>query len=1463
VITQKKIARYFNIIIAVILIIATMINLSALIDNLSSQPMVIALICLTIIYAMANVAKGGHKESSWTGFTRLPPVIAWVMWGLSAATLIILLGTFLAFAYKNLRPIRKSKLPVRQVLFGNLANAGGSILGLHLIYLVLRGTQPILDASGNYTGFITVMIALIGSSAISIALIVLTQPITIEQIIRDTNKYLIPEILVILAGLVLPIIFVQVNVTVFIVILAFIAMQIYRQAQVENSETQLKQRITEMTTLNKLGATIASQLSIVSSLESVYSELNSLLSATTIYIALYDEDQNTLDYRYVVVNGKRVERDKEILGEGLPRYVIREKRAIRYTRAEVRRLFKNIYDTRELTDAQYMIAPLKVSTKVIGILGVGHESNPQAFSEHDFSLFQTITSQASLAIRNATLYDRTVRLADNLSIINQSLQDVMFNLDRDDALRTACQIAAGVTRANKAAIFLLEPKSDNQLRCIESVGFDGLDFTEQVLYQPDIFHDGVQIINDIASSTDIDIIKQAEAGQYDAFVSIPLRSGNTIVGSLNVYHDAPHYYEPPEINLLEMLTNQITAALDNADLLQALELYAAEQAQLVHLSRISGGTLELEQLIYDVCEMLAQMMHVSRAEIGLWNPDKKILRLESPDDVSMGLKTSELDISRIPEIEALLSPSSPGSLRIFNHTEQYPPDLRYYMESNGDATLGMSPMRLNSQTIGFIILGNRQPREFSDNDYRLLEMANHQITVQIHNAQVHTQTEEQLVNRLEQLALIEDIARQISEALELDIIIQNVLEASLQSTQANFASIALIERDAPRTFDIIWREVVGDRLVPDRITLEMEDGVVGEVVNSGEMLIIPENDDFDAYFPPTDASQTFRSTLAVPMITGNKVIGVLNLESVEADFFTMEQASFIKSLAGHAAISIDNANLLVERERQINILTLLRELSLDALSVIHPEDIVDAVLRTALILLEGDETAIYRYNKQTHQLMFSGGVRSDQGQIVTAQPIIPQTILEEAIQKMTLQFVPDIHQSQHYQDFADYDKVSHNSIIIMPVARRQQIHEILCIAFNDVRKFSHNDFNIVDLLAVQVAGHLENASLNEEITANNDRMRAILDSTRDGIILLNNDGRIQDVNDSAIRLTGNNLNNHLFKPLTSVAQLDGHSDESASAWQKIVDAYQESPDKVHNTDYAFVHGDGEDDYVQVKLLVNRVEDETGDTIGHLLIFRDITEENKLQGFRDTMQSMVLHDLRGPLTAIVTSMYVAENILALYNGDFEDLKQSLTKTFKVSLSSSEDMLRQVDTLRDLPMMARMQVKPQALPMYDIAEIAYSSLSANFEESEIDIELDIEPKHLVFVDESLIRRVVVNLLHNAYKFTPEKGKVLIRLLEDGKKENYVCIQIADTGPGIPEDQRDRIFGQYIQIEDNNHRPRAGGKGTGLGLNFCKLAVEAHGGQIWVEADSPLSGGCFSFTLPITDWRPSSSSTDDNAE
>ncbi|MBZ0278710.1 MAG: histidine kinase, partial [Anaerolineae bacterium] len=78
------------------------------------------------------------------------------------------------------------------------------------------------------------------------------------------------------------------------------------------------------------------------------------------------------------------------------------------------------------------------------------------------------------------------------------------------------------------------------------------------------------------------------------------------------------------------------------------------------------------------------------------------------------------------------------------------------------------------------------------------------------------------------------------------------------------------------------------------------------------------------------------------------------------------------------------------------------------------------------------------------------------------------------------------------------------------------------------------------------------------------------------------------------------------------------------------------------------------------------------------------------------------------------------------------------------------------------------------------------------------------------------------------------------------HHMVIRIADTGPGIPPGEREHIFEKYRQVKNN--APLRGGKGTGLGLTLCKLAVEAHGGRIWVEDEGPLPGASIAFTLPI---------------
>lgn len=127
--------------------------------------------------------------------------------------------------------------------------------------------------------------------------------------------------------------------------------------------------------------------------------------------------------------------------------------------------------------------------------------------------------------------------------------------------------------------------------------------------------------------------------------------------------------------------------------------------------------------------------------------------------------------------------------------------------------------------------------------------------------------------------------------------------------------------------------------------------------------------------------------------------------------------------------------------------------------------------------------------------------------------------------------------------------------------------------------------------------------------------------------------------------------------------------------------------------------------------------------------------------------------------------------------------------------------------------------------------------------------------------MITRVVINLTENGIKYTPKGGQVW---LSAKQVDNMVEISVRDTGPGIPEEMRVRVFDKFSRVKYKNAP-----KGIGLGLAFCRLAVEAHGGRIWVESDGK-NGSNFKFTLPIETPRetqkqetPEESKTEDDEE
>lgn len=233
--------------------------------------------------------------------------------------------------------------------------------------------------------------------------------------------------------------------------------------------------------------------------------------------------------------------------------------------------------------------------------------------------------------------------------------------------------------------------------------------------------------------------------------------------------------------------------------------------------------------------------------------------------------------------------------------------------------------------------------------------------------------------------------------------------------------------------------------------------------------------------------------------------------------------------------------------------------------------------------------------------------------------------------------------------------------------------------------------------------------------------------------------------------------------------------------------------------------------------------------------QDITELVRLNRARRDMVANISHELRTPIA----------NIRLIIEGLFHEQDRPKRKASIASLRQiqreTDQLLWLVQELLDLSMIesgqAIMKLVDNAL--VDIAEQSLLRLTDQLETKNINIVQHIPQRMRVLCDADQTRRVLVNLVHNAIKWSPPNEAITISAEAHGED---VTISVFDNGPGVPDEMRERIFERFYQVDAS----RSGGEGTGLGLAICKHIVEAHGGQIWAEGNSGGHGGRFRFTL-----------------
>lgn len=256
-------------------------------------------------------------------------------------------------------------------------------------------------------------------------------------------------------------------------------------------------------------------------------------------------------------------------------------------------------------------------------------------------------------------------------------------------------------------------------------------------------------------------------------------------------------------------------------------------------------------------------------------------------------------------------------------------------------------------------------------------------------------------------------------------------------------------------------------------------------------------------------------------------------------------------------------------------------------------------------------------------------------------------------------------------------------------------------------------------------------------------------------------------------------------------------------------------------------------------LERRVEERTAQLATAMAeVEENLRRLRESEGMRDDLTSMIVHDLRIPLTSILAGLETVEAM-----GELNAMQQ---ECLTMALDGGRTLLDMVNDLLDISKMedGSLGLERVNLAPAEVIESAVKQVASLLDGKRLSLVRDLAPGlPEVFADGDKVRRTLVNLIGNAIRFTPTERRITVsvrRLLE----EQALLFSVRDAGEGIPRDAFGRIFEKFGQVETRrNDRARS----TGLGLTFCKLAVEAHGGRIWVESELG-KGSTFFFTIPL---------------
>lgn len=404
------------------------------------------------------------------------------------------------------------------------------------------------------------------------------------------------------------------------------------------------------------------------------------------------------------------------------------------------------------------------------------------------------------------------------------------------------------------------------------------------------------------------------------------------------------------------------------------------------------------------------------------------------------------------------------------------------------------------------------------------------------------------------------------------------------------------------------------------------------------------------------------------------------------------------------------------------------------------------------------------------------------------------------------------------------------SMVLVPLIWEDTIFGGFAIYHRSVRPYSYDEMELAQTFTEHAAVAVHRARIYKAAQRTRSNLEAVINSMSDGLLVYDRQGVIILANPRLYDMFGLDksakLEHSHIRDFARLAQTKGASTSATAVYIE--------PD---SEPLARQHSIVELKHPEIRYLevVNQpVMNRSNDLIGRAIFHHDITRERDSQRVKDEFLSMLSHELRTPLTSIKGyAQILLRRPVSRPESDVRALQAIDVQTDKM-LRLIEDLLTVSRTEK-----GRIPLQLERMDPVGLVQSVVDHLGGISPRHEVVLEITGSIPR-VSADSRRLRDVLINLVENAIKYSPDGGRVITQIA-NGSGE--VTFSVTDFGIGIPESSWSRVFDEFYQLDSSNSR-RFGG--VGLGLHICKLIVEAHGGRIWVRS-VPGEGSVFSFALP----------------